>query len=120
VTVLLNSSEVGQPNSSEVGQPNELGSGGVLVLRQGAGGLPGQAEAGDRFGSSVTGGSEFSADGNRFDGDAEPDVAVGAGAGAVSIIYSYQYFEHERLLWQGHAGIGGTAEPGDAFGAAVA
>jgi hypothetical protein len=46
--------------------------------------------------------------------------AAGAGAGAVSIIYSYQYFEHERLLWQGHAGIGGTAEPGDAFGAAVA
>jgi hypothetical protein len=87
------------------------------------------AEAGDRFGSSVTGGSEFSADGNRFDGDGEPDVAVGApaetvgsaaGAGAVSIIYSYQYFEHERLLWQGHAGIGGTPEPGDAFGAAVA
>jgi hypothetical protein len=33
VTVLLNSSEVGQPNSSEVGQPHELGSGGVLVLR---------------------------------------------------------------------------------------
>ena len=47
-------------------------------------------------------------------------VGSAAGAGAVSIIYSYQYFEHERLLWQGHAGIGGTAEPGDAFGAAVA
>lgn len=87
------------------------------------------AEAGDRFGTSVTGGSPFTADFNRFDGDAEEDVAVGApgetvggarGAGAASIIYSYQYFQHERLLWQGHAGIGGTPEPGDAFGAAVA
>jgi FG-GAP repeat len=86
------------------------------------------AEAGDRFGVSVTGGSPFTTDFNRFDGG-EEDVAVGApgetvggtrGAGAVSIISSDQWFVHERLLWQGHAGIGGTPEPGDAFGAAVA
>ena len=57
------------------------------------------------------------------------DVAVGApgetvggarGAGAVTIVWGAQFFEQERLLYQGHGGIGGTPEPGDAFGAAVA
>jgi hypothetical protein len=89
----------------------------------------GGAEAGDAYGAAVTGGNYRTSDRNSWDGDSLEDVAVGApgetvggarGAGAATIVYGHQYFVHERLLYQGHGGIGGTPEPGDAFGAAVA
>jgi hypothetical protein len=87
------------------------------------------AEPGDRFGAAVTGGSYQRAWRNNWDGDGLEDVAVGApgetvggarGAGAVTIVYGVLFFEVHRLLHQGHGGIGGTPEAGDAFGAAVA
>jgi hypothetical protein len=51
-----------------------------------------------------------------------PGETVGGarGAGAATIVYGHQYFENQALLYQGHGGIGGTPEAGDAFGAAVA
>jgi hypothetical protein len=87
------------------------------------------AEAGDRYGAAVSGGSYHTSDRNFFDGDGLEDVVVGApgetvgsarGAGAATIVFGDQYFENVRKLWQGRAGVGGTPEPGDAFGAAVA
>jgi FG-GAP repeat len=87
------------------------------------------AEAGDAYGAAVSGGSYFTADRNFYDADGLEDVVVGApgetvgsarGAGAATIIYGDQYFEIQTLLYQGHGGVGGTPEPGDAFGAAVA
>lgn len=87
------------------------------------------AEPGDRFGAAVTGGSYNTSDRNFYDADGLEDVAVGSpgetvggarGAGAVTIVYGELFFEVHRLLYQGQGGIGGTPEPGDAFGAAVA
>jgi hypothetical protein len=87
------------------------------------------AEAGDRFGAALSGGSYNTADRNFYDADGLEDVVVGApgetvggarGAGAATIVYGHQYFENQVLLYQGHGGIGGTPEAGDAFGAAVA
>jgi len=86
-------------------------------------------EAGDRHGAAVSGGSYLTSDRNFFDADGLEDVVVGApgetvggarGAGAATIVYGHQYFVNADLLYQGHGGIGGTPEAGDAFGAAVA
>jgi FG-GAP repeat len=96
----------------------------LRLQNQGAG-----AEPGDRFGAALTGGSYQRAWRNNYDGDGLEDVGVGSpgetvggarGAGAVTIVYGVLFFEVERLLYQGHGGIGGTPEAGDAFGAAVA
>ena len=86
-------------------------------------------EAGDRYGAAVSGGSYLTSDRHFFDDDGLEDVVVGApgetvggarGAGAATIVYGHQYFVNAELLYQGHGGIGGTPEAGDAFGAAVA
>jgi hypothetical protein len=51
-----------------------------------------------------------------------PGETVGSarGAGAATIVFGYQSFENVLKLWQGHAGVPGTPELGDTFGAAVA
>jgi hypothetical protein len=54
----------------------QLGVAGAQILQQGEGGLPGPAEAQDRFGSSVAAGD--------FDGDGYVDLAIGAPLESVS------------------------------------
>ena len=101
------------------------GSGGVIglsatpdqLLRQGAGGMAGTAEAGDRFGDALTSGLVNSGD--------EADLAVGApgedvgavgGAGAVSLVEG----DAGGLLGSDNLLITESQpEAGDAFGAAV-
>jgi hypothetical protein len=117
-----------------VGVPGEnLGAipdaGAVNVLAGSSGGLvngslatQGNPEEGDSFGAAVTTGD--------FDEPAGDDVAAGApgetvgsrpAAGAVSVFNGPPSgLASERLLFQGTAGIPGTPETGDAFGAALA
>ncbi|HEX8862356.1 MAG TPA: hypothetical protein VGC06_25330 [Actinomycetes bacterium] len=91
------------------------------------------AEPGDRFGAAVTGGYfGLSPLGwHNYDGDGYLDLAVGApgetvngqrAAGAVSILYGCcpGPYVIERLIYQGHDGVGGVSEAGDDFGAALA
>jgi hypothetical protein len=104
-------------------------AGAVNVLAGSAGGLvngslatQGNPEEGDAFGAAVTTGD--------FDEPAGDDVAAGApgetvgsrpAAGAVSVFNGPPSgLASERLLFQGTAGIPGTPEAGDAFGAALA
>jgi hypothetical protein len=104
-------------------------AGAVNVLAGSAGGLvngslatQGNPEEGDAFGAAVATGD--------FDEPAGDDPAVGApgenvggrpAAGAVSVFNGPPSgLASERLLFQGTAGIPGTPETGDAFGAAVA
>jgi hypothetical protein len=117
-----------------VGVPGEdvgaiADAGAVNVLAGSAGGLvngslatQGNPEGGDAFGAAVATGD--------FDDTAGDDPAVGApgetvggrpAAGAVSVFNGPPSgLAAERLLFQGTAGIPGTPETGDAFGAAVA
>jgi hypothetical protein len=117
-----------------VGVPGEdvgaiADAGAVNVLAGSAGGLvngslatQGNPEEGDAFGAAVATGD--------FDDTAGDDPAVGApaetvggrpAAGAVSVFNGPPGgLANERLLFQGTAGIPGTPETGDAFGAAVA
>jgi hypothetical protein len=82
-------------------------------------------EAGDQFGSAL-------ADGFLAESDGTVDLAVGApgervgkaaGAGAVSVVKTDDtgfLATGGQLFYQGFAGVPGTAETGDGFGAAVA
>ena len=121
-----------------------VGAGAINLLRGSATGLavagderyhqdslfvPDVAEAGDAFGETLAVGD--------FNGDGVADLAVGvpeegvgsgastqAGAGAVNVFYGwaggYQLFFAYQLLHQDFAGVPGTSEAGDAFGAALA
>ena len=88
------------------------------ILAQGAGGVPGASEAGDRFGAALVTG--------RFNSDGYEDLAVGApgegvgaddGAGAVVLLFGSA---------DGLGGGGGrlltldNPEPGDGFGSSLA
>jgi FG-GAP repeat protein len=106
---------------SDAGAANVLaGSSGGLV--NGSLATQGNPEVGDEFGAAVATGD--------FDDTAGDDPAVGApgetvggrpAAGAVSVFNGPPSgLAAERLLFQGTAGIPGTPETGDAFGAAVA
>jgi FG-GAP repeat len=116
-----------------VGAPGEdlggaAGAGAVTILFGSAGGLGGAGarlltqanpEAGDGFGFSldfgqVTGGGEL------LVGAPGEDVGSANGAGAVSIVANPASTPDEDLLYQGKPGVPGNAEPGDAFGWAVA
>jgi FG-GAP repeat len=119
-----------------VGAPGEDvgsagGAGAVGVFYGAPGGLPGasqvllqaNAEVGDQFGAALAAGF--------FDGDIFYDLAVGAptetvgsnaDAGAVNVFFgsaSQLPGAAGQTLLQG-PGVGGTAEPGDQFGAALA
>jgi FG-GAP repeat len=117
---------VGVPGE-DVGAVRDAGA--VNVLAGSTGGLvngslatQGNAEAGDAFGAAVATGD--------FDEPAGDDVAVGApgetvgsraAAGAVSVFNGPPTgLASERLLFQGTAGIPGSPEAGDGFGAALA
>lgn len=95
------------------------GSRAPLVLGQDTPGVPGTAEAGDAFGSSV-----FLGD---VDGDGFKDLAIGApgenlGAGSVTVLRgtaSGLTTQGATSYTQNTAGVPGTAEKGDRFGARV-
>ncbi|MET8947537.1 hypothetical protein ABZX30_29330 [Streptomyces sp. NPDC004542] len=90
-----------------------------LVVAQDTTGVPGTAETGDAFGSSV-----FLGD---LNGDGYADLAVGAsgedsGAGAVTVLYgsaSGLKTSGAKSYTQNTSGVPGTAEKGDRFGARV-
>ncbi|MEW2129048.1 hypothetical protein [Streptomyces sp. NPDC005435] len=90
-----------------------------LVLGQDTPGVPGAAETGDEFGAGVSLGD--------VDGDGFPDLAVGApgedaGAGAVTVLYgsaSGLTTRKAASFGQNTAGVPGTSEKGDRFGARV-
>ncbi|MFF4487597.1 FG-GAP-like repeat-containing protein [Streptomyces sp. NPDC001544] len=90
-----------------------------FVVTQDTSGVPGAAETGDAFGSSV-----FLGD---LNADGYADLAVGAsgedsGAGAVTVLYgsaSGLRTTGAKTFTQNTAGVPGTAEQGDRFGARV-
>ncbi|MEU6088450.1 hypothetical protein ABZ865_16785 [Streptomyces sp. NPDC047085] len=90
-----------------------------LVIGQDTAGVPGAAETGDAFGSSVHLGD--------VNGDGYKDLAVGApgedsGAGSVTLLYgtaSGLTTKGSMSFTQNTAGVPGTAEKGDRFGARV-
>jgi FG-GAP repeat len=114
---------VGVPGE-DVGGDGDAGA--VVVLFGSAGGLGGgrlltqaNPEPGDRFGSSLDTG-ELTDAGQLLVGAPGEDVRGVVDAGAVSLVSSPASDPDEELLYQGIAGITGTAEAGDAFGHAVA
>lgn len=80
----------------------------------------GPSTAGDRFGASI--------DARDINGDGFADIAIGApgaekGTGSVHLIFGSSTgvnFNNIRIFKQGFAGIAGTRETGDEFGAALA
>ena len=114
---------VGVPGE-DVGGDGDAGA--VVVLFGSAGGLGGgrlltqaNPEPGDRFGSSLDTG-ELTDAGQLVVGAPGEDVRSVVDAGAVSLVSGPASDPDEELLYQGIAGITGTAEAGDAFGRAVA
>ncbi|WOT36221.1 FG-GAP-like repeat-containing protein [Streptomyces coeruleorubidus] len=90
-----------------------------LVLTQDTAGVPGAAEKGDRFGSDVALGD--------VNGDGFADLAIGAAgensaAGAVTVLYgsaSGLTTKGATSYTQNTAGVPGSSEQGDRFGARV-
>jgi len=98
-----------------------------IILRQGAYGVPGSPEAGDRFGASIAV-NTTNLDGA---GSSSPAIAYGAPgedlgsvsdagvAGLVAFDVTTGDVALARDITQDSPGISGQAEPGDRFGAAV-
>ena len=95
------------------GSASGLGAGGGRVITQA------NPEPGDRFGFSVATGEVTDA-AQLIVGAPGEDVRSVADAGAVSVVSNPDADPDEELLFQGAAGIVGTAEPGDGFGYALA
>jgi hypothetical protein len=90
---------------------------------EGSRGIKGLVEADDRFGGSLATGD--------FDGDGYADLAIGApgedvggnrNSGEVHVLYGSRrgLTAHDELFGQGSAGVPGTPEPEQNFGAALA
>ncbi|MBA3745478.1 FG-GAP and VCBS repeat-containing protein [Sporichthya sp.] len=124
---------VGAPGENETtgavtvlyGSPIGLLTTGALLLTQNSPKLPDTAEPNDRFGAALTAGD--------FDGDGRADLAVGApgetlgrgfGAGTVAVLWGAPAGlgagRAPSELRPGAGVVGGKAENGDAFGAALA
>ena len=101
-----------------------LSTTGDQIFSQGVGGLVGTSEAGDRFGAALAAG-DF---GNGTSADlaiGTPEESIGArdDAGSVAVIYGSAtgLTTTGNQGWvQGQAGLPGTAETGDFFGASLA
>jgi hypothetical protein len=105
------------------GSAGGLSGSGGQVFRQGAGGVAGTSELGDRFGHTVAAG--------HFDNDGFADLAVGVpledigaidGAGAINVLYGASgglTAAGNQQFRQGAGGVAGTAEAGDSFGFAL-
>jgi uncharacterized protein (TIGR03437 family) len=102
------------------GGPGGLTSAGNQLWEQGAGGIDGNAESGDRFGVTVAAGD--------LNGDGYDDLVVGASGedddrGIVHAIYGSAsgLTPQGNQAWrQGDNGIGDSAESGDVFGFSLA
>jgi hypothetical protein len=88
-----------------------------IVLREGYAGATGAAEAGDRFGAALS-----ASGGLLLVGAPGEDVGTIPEAGAVAVFQSAPLTTRGSYqLWQGKSGsVGGVAEAGDRFGAALA
>lgn len=93
------------------------GSGTEFGFQQGAGGVPGTNEAGDRFGAALYGRLQNSL----TIGAPGEDIGAVNGAGAITDIPVPGQTGVTATSWyQGKSGLAGTAEAGDAFGSALA
>jgi FG-GAP repeat protein len=116
------------------GSPQGLTCTGAQMFTQDVLAVPGEeAEAGDRFGSSLAAGNF---DGTTFGGRHVDDLAIGvpdedvkrlgvdrADAGSVNVIYGLAGFGLRVVnaqVWNQTTGLGGVAEAGDHFGFALA
>ena len=88
------------------GSPLPLKTAGSIQYQQGSRKVPGAPEKGDRFGASLAGGGTLIG---------APGEDVGSIVDAGAVTWQLRY-----VLTQDSAGIPGTAERGDQFGAAVA
>jgi len=88
-----------------------------ILLREGYAGATGAAEPGDRFGAALS-----AAGGLLLVGAPGEDVGTVREAGAVAVFQASPLTTRGSYqLWQGKSGsVGGVAEPGDHFGAALA
>ena len=106
------------------GSAGGLSGSGGRVFRQGAGGVAGRSELGDRFAHALAAGD--------FDNDGFADLAAGApledigtvsDAGAINVLYGSAgglTAAGNQQFWQGAGGVAGTAESSDAFGWSLA
>jgi FG-GAP repeat len=106
------------------GSADGLTGTGSQVFWQGAGGVAGNLEAGDRFGSALTAG-DFDNDGFSDLAVGVPDEAVGnvSFAGAVDVLYGATgglSGAGSQLFRQGAGGVAGSAQGEDAFGSSLA
>jgi hypothetical protein len=93
---------------------------GAQVFRQGAGGVAGRSELGDRFGYALAAG-DFNQNG--FDdlaiGVPLEDIGAISDAGAINILFGSAgglTAASNQQFWQGIGGVAGPAQPGDSFG----
>jgi FG-GAP repeat len=105
------------------GSPAGLTGSGSQLFSQATAGVAGNPEANDLFGSALAAGD--------FDADGVDDLAVGVRgeaigalteAGSLNVLYGSDgglSTAGNRQFWQGNAGVVGSAEAGDAFGATV-